>query len=160
MARSNNNSNDNIDRYTGTYNAWLKISFEIRKFVFHIFFLHRLIYSYDILKVLPELPSWLAAEICRAEHIRREMQCKGTTPRQTPPSPPSTASTSQHDVNSPNIVDTHDHSMESQVADDIIFDHIAPISPKFKKFSDLDRNLQNSADVSFFFLRLVELIPK
>lgn len=73
------------------------------------------------------------------------MQCRGTTPRQTPPSPPSTASTSQHDVNSPINV-TNDHSLESQVADDIIFHHIAPISPKFKKFSDLERNLQDSAD--------------
>ncbi|XP_037033910.1 anoctamin-8 isoform X2 [Bradysia coprophila] len=97
--------------------------------------------------VLPELPSWLAAEICRAEHIRREMQCRGTTPRQTPPSPTSTASTSQPDVHSPNnIIDTNDHSLESQVADDIIFHHIAPISPKFKKFSDLGRNLQDSVD--------------
>ncbi|KAJ6649241.1 Anoctamin-8, partial [Pseudolycoriella hygida] len=96
--------------------------------------------------VLPELPSWLAAEICRAEHIRREMQCRGTTPKQTPPSP-STASTSQQDVNSPtNVIDTNDHSLESQVADDIIFHHIAPISPKFKKFSDLERNLQDSVD--------------
>lgn len=101
----------------------------------------------DHLQVLPELPSWLAAEICRAEHIRREMQCRGTTPRQTPPSPTSTTSTSQHDVNSPsNVVDTNDHSLESQVADDIIFHHIAPISPKFKKFSDMERNLQDSAD--------------
>lgn len=104
--------------------------------------------------VLPELPSWLAAEICRAEHIRREMQCKGTTPRQTPPSPTSTASTSQQDVHSPTVIDTNDHSLESQVADDIIFHHIAPISPKFKKFNELERlerNLQDSVDgdVSF-----------
>lgn len=99
------------------------------------------------------MPSWLAAEICRAEHIRREMQCKGTTPRQTPPSPTSTASTSQPDINSPNnVVDTNDHSLESQVADDIIFHHIAPISPKFKKFSDIERNLQDKAgaDVSVY----------
>lgn len=43
--------------------------------------------------LLPELPSWLAAEIARAEHCRREMQCRGVTPRTTsPPSPPSTTS--------------------------------------------------------------------
>ncbi|XP_055634657.1 anoctamin-8 isoform X3 [Toxorhynchites rutilus septentrionalis] len=47
--------------------------------------------------LLPELPSWLAAEIARAEHCRREMQCKGTSPRQSPPSPPSSTSLSHHD---------------------------------------------------------------
>nr|XP_040234873.2 anoctamin-8 isoform X4 [Anopheles coluzzii] len=47
--------------------------------------------------LLPELPSWLAAEIARAEHCRREMQCKGPSPRQTPPSPPSSTSISHHD---------------------------------------------------------------
>ncbi|XP_058818940.1 anoctamin-8 isoform X3 [Topomyia yanbarensis] len=47
--------------------------------------------------LLPELPSWLAAEIARAEHCRREMQCKGPSPRQTPPSPPSSTSLSHHD---------------------------------------------------------------
>lgn len=46
--------------------------------------------------LLPELPSWLAAEIARAEHCRREMQCKGPTPRATPPSPPSSTSLSYH----------------------------------------------------------------
>lgn len=45
--------------------------------------------------ILPELPSWLAAEIARAEHCRREIQCKGPSPRQTPPSPPSLSSLSQ-----------------------------------------------------------------
>lgn len=37
--------------------------------------------------ILPELPSWLAAEIARAEHCRHEIQCKGTSPRPSPPSP-------------------------------------------------------------------------
>lgn len=37
--------------------------------------------------ILPELPSWLAAEIARAEHCRHEIQCKGTSPRTSPPSP-------------------------------------------------------------------------
>lgn len=90
--------------------------------------------------LLPELPSWLAAEIARAEHCRREMQCKGPSPRQTPPSPPSTASTSQQndDQNTPldaGCYTTH-QSMESQVADDIVFQHISPISPKFRQFPD------------------------
>lgn len=44
--------------------------------------------------ILPELPSWLAAEIARAEHCRREMQCKGPSPRPTPPSPLSSTSLS------------------------------------------------------------------
>lgn len=47
--------------------------------------------------LLPELPSWLAAEIAKAEHCRREMQCKGPSPRPTPPSPPSSTSISHHD---------------------------------------------------------------
>lgn len=45
--------------------------------------------------ILPELPSQLAAEIARAEHCRREMQCKGTSPKQTPPTPQSSTSLSQ-----------------------------------------------------------------
>lgn len=45
--------------------------------------------------ILPELPEWLAAEIARAEHCRREMQCKGSSPRATPPSPHSSTSMSQ-----------------------------------------------------------------
>ncbi len=87
------------------------------------------------------------------------MQCRGTTPRQTPPSPTSTASTSQQDVHSPSNL-TNDHSLESQVADDIIFHHIAPISPKFKKFSEIERNLQDSvdADVSVSIERSLEIL--
>lgn len=45
--------------------------------------------------LLPELPSQLAAEIARAEHCRREMQRNGTSPKQTPPTPPSSTSISQ-----------------------------------------------------------------
>lgn len=48
--------------------------------------------------ILPELPSWLAAEIARAEHFRREMQCKGMTPRQTPPSSSEASPPSQRDT--------------------------------------------------------------
>lgn len=74
--------------------------------------------------LLPELPSWLAAEIARAEHCRREMQCKGTSPRPTPPTPPSTTSPSQldHDQITPmEIGTTNDQSLESHFAEDIIY---------------------------------------
>lgn len=58
--------------------------------------------------LLPELPSWLAAEIARAEHCRREMQCKGPSPRPTPPSPPSSTSIShpENGQNSPDMAGT------------------------------------------------------
>ncbi|XP_043861636.1 uncharacterized protein LOC120443822 isoform X7 [Drosophila santomea] len=76
--------------------------------------------------LLPELPSWLAAEIARAEHCRREMQCKGTSPRPTPPTPQSTTST-QPEQEGPGgsqmesgTSTTRDPSIESQVAEDII----------------------------------------
>lgn len=106
--------------------------------------------------LLPELPSWLAAEIARAEHCRREMQCKGPSPRQSPPSPPSTTSLSQNDQQeqrSPDMMlDINDPSMmERNISEEIIFQHIAPISPKFKKFSDMQAQLHHSsveADVS------------
>lgn len=54
--------------------------------------------------ILPELPEWLAAEIARAEHCRREMQCKGPSPRATPPSPPSSMSMS-HEQSTPDMFD-------------------------------------------------------
>ncbi|XP_044251021.1 anoctamin-8 isoform X5 [Drosophila takahashii] len=76
--------------------------------------------------LLPELPSWLAAEIARAEHCRREMQCKGTSPRPTPPTPQSTTST-QPEQEGPGGLQmesggntTRDQSMESQVAEDML----------------------------------------
>ncbi|XP_055902214.1 uncharacterized protein LOC129938587 isoform X3 [Eupeodes corollae] len=74
--------------------------------------------------LLPELPSWLAAEIARAEHCRREMQCKGTTPRPTPPTPPSTTSISHQDHEQMTPMDaatTNDQSLESQLAEDILY---------------------------------------
>lgn len=57
--------------------------------------------------ILPELPEWLAAEIARAEHCRREMQCKG--PSTNPPSPPS--STSTHEQSTPDTFDRAEHIM-------------------------------------------------
>lgn len=73
--------------------------------------------------LLPELPSWLAAEIARAEHCRREMQCKGTSPRPTPPTPQSTTSTQEQESGVPvesGANSTRDQSMESQVAEDML----------------------------------------
>jgi hypothetical protein len=60
--------------------------------------------------ILPELPEWLAAEIARAEHCRREMQKKGgaSPPRQTPPSPHSSTSLS-HEQNTPDMYDKNEH---------------------------------------------------
>lgn len=63
--------------------------------------------------LLPELPSWLAAEIARAEHCRREMQCKGPSPRQTPPSPPSSTSLSHHDHDFNSNQDIYDKTEQS-----------------------------------------------
>lgn len=82
--------------------------------------------------LLPELPSWLAAEIARAEHCRREMQCKGPSPRPTPPSPPSSTSIShpENEQNSPDMAGTG--SLGSQEAEDIIFESM----PGTSIFSD------------------------
>lgn len=59
--------------------------------------------------ILPELPEWLAAEIARAEHCRREMQCKGSSPRTTPPSPHSSTSMS-HEQSTPDLFDKNEHN--------------------------------------------------
>lgn len=74
--------------------------------------------------LLPELPSWLAAEIARAEHCRREMQCKGTSPRPSPPTPPSTTSTQPEQeagLLAHHHHHHHDQSLDSQIADDAVF---------------------------------------
>lgn len=101
---------------------------------------------YSLTWILPELPSWLAAEIARAEHCRREMQCKGTSPRPTPPSPTSTC-ISQLNDDADNMA--ADQELNNQLADDMIFHNISPISPKFKGFVDRDAlNTNIEADVS------------
>lgn len=84
--------------------------------------------------LLPELPSWLAAEIARAEHCRREMQCKGTTPpRQTPPSPHSSTSASQPESNTPDPLEPFGGSTEEQYIEDFEFDQFAGSSPPYSK---------------------------
>lgn len=92
--------------------------------------------------ILPELPTWLAAEIARAEHCRHEMQVKGTSPRQTPPTPTSTASVSR-----PNEEETPpDMDFNDQLDDEINF---PPSSPRFREFDDRDIiNANIEADVS------------
>ncbi|CAG9798588.1 unnamed protein product [Chironomus riparius] len=89
--------------------------------------------------ILPEIPEWLAAEIARAEHCRREMQCKGTSPRATPPSPHSSTSLSQlsHE-HTPDMYDKHEH-IRSYESEDAVFERMTPNSPK--RFEDMHRDL-------------------
>lgn len=123
--------------------------------------------------ILPELPEWLAAEIARAEHCRREMQCKGPSPRATPPSPPSSTSMS-HEQSTPDMFEKNEHItryvqtlaachklshefFNSNDSDDIVFERLTPSSPKrFDEPSHRDpfshhhhRMSRGSADHSF-----------
>lgn len=96
--------------------------------------------------LLPELPSWLAAEIARAEHCRREMQCKGTSPRPTPPTPPSTTSTQpEQDCTGGNT--THDQSMESQLAEDMLL-YGQELASGFGRSIEADVNIFENRDSS------------
>lgn len=91
--------------------------------------------------LLPELPSWLAAEIARAEHCRREMQCKGTSPRQTPPSEPSSTPASQPETNTPlDPLEAFGGSTEEHYIEDFEFDQFAGSSPPYvhSKMDDSD----------------------
>lgn len=97
--------------------------------------------------ILPELPTWLAAEIARAEHCRHEMQVKGTSPRQTPPTPPSRASVSRpNDDQEETPPDTDITELNDQLDDEITF---TPISPRARHSNDHDiLNANIEADVS------------
>lgn len=96
--------------------------------------------------LLPELPSWLAAEIARAEHCRREMQCKGTSPRPTPPTPPSTTSTQpEQECTGGNT--THDQSMESQLAEDMLL-YGQEMASGFGRSIEADVNIFENRDSS------------
>ncbi|XP_023170241.2 anoctamin-8 isoform X3 [Drosophila hydei] len=96
--------------------------------------------------LLPELPSWLAAEIARAEHCRREMQCKGTSPRPTPPTPPSTTST-QPEQEGTGAETTHDQSMESQLAEDmLLYGH--ELGASYGRSIEADVNIYANRDSS------------
>ncbi|KAH8375735.1 hypothetical protein KR093_008376 [Drosophila rubida] len=97
--------------------------------------------------LLPELPSWLAAEIARAEHCRREMQCKGTSPRPTPPTPHSSTSTQpEQECTGGNT--THDQSMESQLADDMLIYDAELIGSSFSRSIEADVNIYENRDSS------------
>ncbi|KAM8715564.1 hypothetical protein ACLKA7_002591 [Drosophila subpalustris] len=97
--------------------------------------------------LLPELPSWLAAEIARAEHCRREMQCKGTSPRPTPPTPPSTTSTQpEQECTGGNT--THDQSMESQLAEDLLLYGHEVAAARFGRSIEADVNIYENRDSS------------
>lgn len=107
--------------------------------------------------LLPELPSWLAAEIARAEHCRREMQCKGTSPRQTPPSEPSSTPASQPEMNMPlDPLEAFGGSTEEHYIEDFEFDQFAGSSPPYTTkmdasdsvFEDLHQHLGRNKSVS------------
>ncbi|XP_055707735.1 anoctamin-8 isoform X3 [Phlebotomus papatasi] len=92
--------------------------------------------------LLPELPSWLAAEIARAEHCRREMQCKGTSPRATPPSPSSTS------ISHPDPEEqTPDPLLEqsSQEVEDIVFE---PEDPNLLFRDGIPRSITPDSPIS------------
>lgn len=121
--------------------------------------------------ILPELPEWLAAEIARAEHCRREMQCKGPSPRATPPSPVSSTSMS-HEQSTPDMFDKTEHItrylkimvwvyhqhdfheyFSSHDLEDNVFERMTPSSPqRFDEpphrdsFSRFHRSSRGSAD--------------
>ncbi|KAM7354208.1 anoctamin 8 white walker isoform 3-T6 [Cochliomyia hominivorax] len=113
--------------------------------------------------LLPELPSWLAAEIARAEHCRREMQCKGTSPRPTPPTPPSTTSTQpEHDLAALNLLDavttantttTNEQSMESQISEELLYQQELLKQAEYEPYMDeiarfgLQRRVEMEANI-------------
>ncbi|XP_055295045.1 anoctamin-8 isoform X2 [Sitodiplosis mosellana] len=94
--------------------------------------------------ILPELPTWLAAEIARAEHCRHEMQVKGTSPRQTPPTPSSMASVSR--PNDDQEETTPYTELNDQLDDEITFIPISPRATNFNVHDILNANIE--ADVS------------
>lgn len=79
--------------------------------------------------ILPELPSWLAAEIARAEHSCRERHCKGSSPHPSPPSPSSPPSTIS------GASQTNDEIYCENDCCNPLFDTIN-FSPKLKKQND------------------------
>ncbi|XP_037882495.1 uncharacterized protein LOC119633184 isoform X6 [Glossina fuscipes] len=120
--------------------------------------------------LLPELPSWLAAEIARAEHCRREMQCKGTSPRPTPPTPPSTTSTpAEHELSTLNMeavrsgkdvrsteaaTTTSEQTLNSQISVDVLYQQQAGhLTSNYESYLDdisrygLRRNVETEENV-------------
>lgn len=92
--------------------------------------------------ILPELPTWLAAEIARAEHCRHEMQVKGTSPRQTPPTPLSVTSVS---VRPNDDLEETPPELNDQLDDEITF---TAISPNIREFDERNLFANIEANVS------------
>lgn len=92
--------------------------------------------------ILPELPTWLAAEIARAEHCRHEMQVKGTSPRQTPPTPLSVTSVS---VRPNEDLEETPPEFNDQLDDEITF---TAISPNIREFDERNLFANIEANVS------------
>lgn len=114
--------------------------------------------------ILPELPTWLAAEIARAEHFRHEMQIKGTSPKQTPPTPQSATSVGKnHDDDDDVDVEQDETPPDTgefidQIDDDEIT--LLPINPKFKEFDEREfPNANIEADVSINEAMNMEFTP-
>lgn len=91
--------------------------------------------------ILPELPTWLAAEIARAEHCRHEMQVKGTSPRQTPPTPLSVTSVSRPNEG----LEETPPELNDQLDDEITF---TAISPNIREFDERNLFANIEANVS------------
>lgn len=92
--------------------------------------------------ILPELPTWLAAEIARAEHCRHEMQVKGTSPRQTPPTPLSVTSVS---IRPNEDLEETPPELNDQLDDEITF---TAISPNIREFDERNLFANIEANVS------------
>lgn len=92
--------------------------------------------------ILPELPTWLAAEIARAEHCRHEMQVKGTSPRQTPPTPLSVTSVS---IRPNEDQEETPPELNDQLDDEITF---TAISPNIREFDERNLFANIEANVS------------
>lgn len=98
--------------------------------------------------ILPELPSWLAAEIARAEHCRHEIQCKGTSPRPSPPSPLSASAALQEEFErNASLVDTAHLSEENLLADANRFHSHSPLFSKYSADDYMDSHGISSSSI-------------
>lgn len=112
--------------------------------------------------ILPELPSWLEAEIARAEHCRREMQCRGTSPRATPPSSSQATPPSQQDSN----IDSNYPPEVEQIVDNFrahrfLNQYNDPINPRFSDDFGSPETLGSSieAEVSIHEFNNIQITP-
>lgn len=92
--------------------------------------------------LLPDLPSWLATEIARAEHKRREILTKESSVNSRSSTP---FKTSLRDL----LTDRHPTSTPSDVAignEALVFHHIAPLEKSFVKPSPTVGQADSGAD--------------